>query len=292
MEMEFRDDRRRGRIVMGLGLVLALVAGAGAYVAVNSAQEAGSAANVRRVPAVVAVSVIPARQAITADQVELREVPLDDTNLNGVTTDVNDVVGRVPVVSILQGQLVTSNMLASSSEGVGFSILGPNETVAPDSPHWRAVSLTVPDDLAVGGMLAPGNTVDIFVTAVITVPEELVASGDYVSDRSTKITYQNVLILARRDAFYVIRASLPVAEEILHLQATGTSTFSMVLRPDVDQRLADATTLGETTNRIIETYGLPLPEPLERVRPLPRPTATPLATPPPASPEASASPAP
>ena len=179
----------------------------------------------------VAIRAIPARQAIVAEDVTVREVPLDDTNAAGVATDVQQVIGRIPAVSILQGQLVTTNMLASSSEGGQFSILGPDESVSPDSEAWRAVSLTVSDDLAVGGLLKAGQTVDVFVTAIVTVPTELAESGKYMTDRSTKITYQNVLILAREGAFYIIRASLPVAEEIAHLQAVGSATFSMALRP-------------------------------------------------------------
>ena len=34
----------------------------------------------------------------------------------------------------------------------------------------------------------------------------------------------------------------------------------MVLRPDADTRMLDVSTLGATTNRIIERYGLPVPE--------------------------------
>ena len=213
---------------------------------------------------VVAIRAIPARQAIVAEDVTVREVPLDDTNAAGVATDVQQVIGRIPAVSILQGQLVTTNMLASSSEGGQFSILGPDESVSPDSEAWRAVSLTVSDDLAVGGLLKAGQTVDVFVTAIVTVPTDLVESGKYMTDRSTKITYQNVLILAREGAFYIIRASLPVAEEISHLQAVGSATFSMALRPDTDLRPVDASGLGETTNRIIEKYGLPIPETVSR----------------------------
>ena len=65
--------------------------------------------------------------------------------------------------------MVTTNMLASSTEGGQFSVLGPDETVGPDSPEWRAVSLTVPDDRAVGGLLQPNQIVDVFVTAQINV---------------------------------------------------------------------------------------------------------------------------
>ncbi|MDQ2965244.1 MAG: Flp pilus assembly protein CpaB [Chloroflexota bacterium] len=302
MELEYQDERRRGRIVMGLGLLLAIVAGGAAYYAVNQAQLQGGQGALQRVPAVVTTALIPARQAIKADQVEVRQIPLDDTNVNGVLTEVSQVIGRIPAVSILQGQMVTSNMLASSAENSQFSILGPGESVSPDSENWRAVAITVPDDLGVGGLLEPGQTVDVFVTTVVTVPPEVAATGEFYSDRSTKITYQNMVILARRDAFYVLRANLAVAEEIVHLQASGTAMFSLALRPSVDQRVVDARGLGETTNRIIATYGLPIPEPINgtgaasgRPLPTPSPAPTPSPTPTPSSgssPQPSASPAP
>jgi Flp pilus assembly protein CpaB len=238
-----------------------------------------------RVAAVVAVRAIPARTPIEEGDVEVRQVPIDESNANGVLADVGAVLGRIPVVTILQGQLVTTNMLASSSEGARFSILGPEESVTPESEAWRAVSITVPDDLAVGGLLQAGQTVDVFVTTVVSVPDDLTGET-YYTDRSTKIVYQDMLILAREGAFYVVRAALPVAEEIVHLQAAATSTFSLILRPDVDRRAADAEALGTTTNRIIEKYGLPVPElldgdavggvpPVPAATPTPRPSAEP-----------------
>jgi Flp pilus assembly protein CpaB len=274
--------------------VLALVAGGAAFYLVNQAQQQAAQSGAQKVAVVVAVRAIPARQAIVAEDVTLREVPLDDTNAAGVATDVQQVIGRIPAVTILQGQLVTTNMLASSSEGGQFSILGPDESVGPDSEAWRAVSLTVSDDLAVGGLLESGQTVDVFVTAIVSVPESLAESGRYMTERSTKITYQNVLILAREGPFYIIRATLPVAEEISHLMAVGSATFSMALRPDTDLRPVDASTLGETTNRIIEKYGLPIPEPYPAgFGPVvtPAPTESPLPSPS-ASPAASGSPSP
>ena len=291
MDQEFRDEGRRGKIVIVLGVILAIVAGGAAFYLINQAQQQAGQANAQKVDAVVAVQVIPARQAITAADVAVRQVPLDPTNANGVVTDPAEVVGRIPAVSILQGQLITTNMLASSDEGGQFSILGPDETIAPDSEAWRAVSLTVSDDLAVGGLLKVGQSVDVFVTVVVNVPADLAAEGQYYPDRSTKITYQDMVILAREGAFYIVRASLPVAEEISHLQATGNATFSLALRPDEDTRLADASSLGETTNRIIERYGLPIPEPYPAGNgPIqtPVPTAPPVVEPSP-SPQAEAS---
>jgi Flp pilus assembly protein CpaB len=290
MDQEFPDDRRRGRMVIVLGVILALVAGAAAFFLINQAQQQAGQANAQKVPAVVAIKVIPARTAILATDVEVRMVPLDPSNASGVIADPKQVVGRIPAVSILQGQLITTNMLASLDEGGEFAILGPDETVGPDSEAWRAVSMTVSDDLAVGGLLKVGQSVDVFVTVVVNVPADLAANGRYYADRSTKITYQDMTILARAGAFYVVRAPLAVAEEISHLQATGNATFSLALRPDEDSRSADAANLGETTNRIIERYGLPIPElypagtgplttPVPTPSPSPAPTESPAASP-------------
>jgi Flp pilus assembly protein CpaB len=249
-------------------------------------------AGLQRVSVVVARQTIAARKPIEQTDIEVREVPIDDTNGQGTVSTPDRVIGRVPAVTILQGQLVTTNLLASEASGGQFSILNPAETVAPDSEAWRAVSITVPDDRAVGGLIQPNQTVDVFMTATVLVPQGVLDEGKYYTDKATKITYQQMLVLAKSGTFYVLKASLKVAEEIAHLQASGNATFSLVLRPDQDVRYADASKLGETTNALIKRYGLPVPEVYPPGRgPIPTlaPTAPP-STPPEDS--AAASPAP
>jgi Flp pilus assembly protein CpaB len=289
MELEYKDDRRKGRFVILAGVVLALVAGGIAFYTINQAQQQASDPATNKITLVVAVATIPAREAVKAADVTVREVPLDPTNANGVISDANLVIGRIAAVTILQGQLVTTNMLASATEGAPFSILTPDESFGPDTAPWRAISITVSDDLAVGGMLTVGESVDVFVTTVVSVPDD--PTGKYISDRSTKVTYQDVTILARKDQFYIIRAPVDVAEEIAHLQATGVATFSLALRPLEDQRQVDATALGETTSKIIQKYGLPIPQAIvPGFRPSPTPTPVPSESPSP-DPAASAAPA-
>lgn len=262
MELEYRDNSRRGKWIVAFGVVLALAAGAAAFFLINQAQQQAGQAGLQRVSVVVAARPIAARKPIEADDVTVREVPLDPTNANGAIATPDKVIGKVLVVGVLQGQMVTTNLLATAAgpSGEGFVILGPDETVAPDSPAWRAVSITVPDDRAVGGLLQPNQVVDVFVTATVNVPQDLLAKGRYYTDKSTKITYQDMVILAKAGTFYVLKAPLAVAEEISHLQASGTATFSLALRPDQDTRTVDASRMGETTNRIIEKYGLPVPQ--------------------------------
>ncbi len=260
MEMEFNDNRSRGRFVIVMGLILAVIAGGAAFFLISQAQQqaarSGATATI-----VVAIRQIPARKPIEASDIAVREVPIDPTNAQGVFADPTKVIGLVPGVTILEGQPVYANFLASQAQGGQFSILGPGETIAPDSEAWRAVSLTVPDDRAVGGLVRPGDTVDVFVTTTVSVPEALAEAGRYVTDKSTKITYQDLIVLAKAQTFYVMKVPAALAEEISHLQASGAAAFSLALRPPTDDRTVDASRLGETTNLIIQRYGLPIPVP-------------------------------
>ena len=260
MEMEYKDSSRRGKAIIILGLVLAIVAGGAAFFLINNAQQSAGQGSLQKVSVVVAARAIPARKPIEPDDLVVRQVPLDATNGQGVVDKPDTLIGKVLAVTVLKDQLVTTNLIASSSASTGFSILDPNETVAPDSEAWRAVSLTIPDAQAVGGLLQAGETIDVFVTATVNVPQSLLTQGKYYTDRSTKITYQNMLILARSGQFYIVKATIEVAEEISHLQASGNALFSAALRPAEDVRTVDASKLGSTTNLLITKYGLPIPE--------------------------------
>lgn len=297
MEMEYKDPSRRGRYIVIIGVILAVVAGAAAFLLINQAQQQAGQGGLQKVSVVVALQTIPARKIIEATDVAVREIPLDETNAQGIASTPDKVVGRVPAVTILQGQMVLTNLLASSTEGGQFSVLGPDETIGPDTPDWRAISMTVPDDRAVGGLLTANQTVDVFVTAsvnVLTDSEVGLGEEGYYSDKSTKISYQDLVILAKSGTFYVLKVPIDIAEEISHLQASGTASFSLALRPEVDTRLVDASSLGTTTNRVIIRYGLPIPVVFPPVSgPVPTPAPTPTSAPsaaPGTSPEPSPSP--
>ncbi len=298
MEMEYKDNNRRGKFVIIAGVVLAVVAGAASFYLISQARNEAPG-ELTLVDVVVAAQQIPARAPIAPGAVVIRKVPLDEATQVGIVTDPAKIVGQVLAVPVAIGQPIYFNMVASASGQSGFTILGPDETVAPDSPAWRAISITIPDDRAVAGLLATGQTIDIFMTATMTVPLTAEPVGIFYSDMVTKITYQDMVILGRAGSQYILKASLPVAEEINHMLAAGTIAFSAALRPDQDVRYVDVTSLGATTNRILEKYGLPFPAvyplPSTTIPPLP-PLATP--TPPPTpgpsapAPSPAASPAP
>ncbi|HEY8867826.1 MAG TPA: Flp pilus assembly protein CpaB [Candidatus Limnocylindrales bacterium] len=297
MELEFKNPRRRWRLLIVLGVILALGAGGAVYYLINQAQQqAATGGGPPKVAVVVAARAIPARKAIESGDVTIQQVPLDASTSAGTLDSVDKAIGRVTAVAILPNQIVTTNLLASQTEGAKFSILDPTETVGPDSPAWRAISLTATDQNAAAGLIQPGDTVDVILTVPVNVPVPVTTLGRFYADASTKVTYQNLVVLARATSFYVLKATLPVAEEIGHLQASANVTFTLALRPPQDTRVVDVSALGSTTNRIIQKYGLPIPElyppatgPFTTPGPVVPPTPPPAATPTPQAPAPSPS---
>lgn len=276
MEMEYRDPSRRGKVIVVLGVLMGILAGAAALYVVQRAQLEAGSAGLQLVPIVVAVRDIPPRTPIAAADMVVRQVPMDNSNASGTFSEPGPIVGLITSVPVLANQPLLANMLAGQSSGGGtLGILAPNETVAPDLPAWRAVAVTIPEDRAAGGLIEAGQTVDMIATVLITLPESVIEAGRYTTDRSTKLVYQDMMVLAKTTTAYVIKAPIDVAEEISHFQASGAASFTLLVRPAQDLRTVDVTSLGTTTAEIIQRYGLDIPEVFPPgAGPLPRPTPT------------------
>lgn len=287
------ETRTRSRKLIVAGVVLAICSGLGSFMLLSRASQQASDSSLPTVSVIVASRTIPARTALTPDDLALRSIPMDATNAQGTFTTKDQVLGRISSVAILQGQLVTSNFFAFSAETGAVSILSPEESFGPDSPAWRAVSLAVPDDRAVGGILDAGQHVDVMITTAVLVPQEILDQGVYYGDKATKITYQDVQILTKKGSFYVIKVTEQVAEEIAHMQASGVASFTLALRPEVDKRIVDASQFGATTNLIIQRYGLPVPQVYPQVgQQIPVGPSTVASTPPPPAQAAAVEPSP
>jgi Flp pilus assembly protein CpaB len=263
VEFEYSDkNRHRSRLYIGVGLIIAVVAAASVYLVIRQASLVDETSAVRR-QVVVAVRDIPSRKPIEEGDVAVRSVVADPTNESAYGR-LDEVLNHVTGISIPAGQLITRNELASATQGQAFSILEPGASFDPKGPDWRAVSVSVPDDRAVAGVLQPGQRVDLVVTMAInpeigatpapaTSPSEAVIPGP-----STKVTLQSITILARNGEMYILRADLATAEQIAELQAAG-GQFALVLRPEEDSRTA--TTLGSTIDRLLSEFGFPMPRP-------------------------------
>lgn len=264
MELEFTDRSRRRRLLMMIGIIMALLAGSTAFFLGNQKSADAEPAAMRSV--LVAADTIPARTVILSSMLVNRKVP-EDPSLALAITDPAQVLGLVTAVTIYPDQPITPNLLATSEVGQVFSILSPTETISPYSPVWRAVSLTVPRDRAVGGMVGAGQRVDIIATVPVTVQVEDqngqfvegTTLDGYTSAESTKVSLTDIEVLQREidGDIYVFKVDLHQAEQLAVLQGAASS-FSLALRPEGDNRIIDRTGYGETVNRVLEQYVFPL----------------------------------
>lgn len=266
MELEYSDrNSRRSKVYIAVGIVIALIVGGVVFVALRASDLVGGdePAEIRTV--VVAIRDIPGRKPIEEGDVATREVPADATN-EAAFARIDEVLGRVSGVPISTGQMVSRNLLASTTEGQTFSIIEPGEAYDPNGPDLRAVSVNVPDAQAVAGTLVAGQRVDLLVTMPINpqigqTPEEAEATtAELLPGPSTKVTLQQLTILSRNGTIYILRSDLATAEKITELTAAG-GTFTMVLRPDQDDRTAS--TQGSTLDTLIEEFGFPIPKPFD-----------------------------
>jgi len=263
VELEYSDrNSRRSKLYIAVGVIVALFVAATVYVALQASGLTGEQ-QVEMRQVVVATREIPARKVVEEDDIALRSVEADPTNETAFGA-LDEVVGRVASVPVATGQLFTRNLLASTTEGQTFSILEPGQSYDPDGPDLRAVSVTVADANAVAGTLVPGQRVDLIVTMAINpevgqAPEEAEETlTRFMPGPSTKVTLQQMTILARNGEIYILRADVETAEKIAELTAAG-GVFTMVLRPDEDDRTAE--TEGSTIDRLIEEFDFPVPLP-------------------------------
>ena len=271
MELEYSDrNSRRSKIYIAVGIIVALLVAATVYIALQ-ASGLTNTAEVEMRQVVVAAADIPGRKTIAESDVVLREVEVDPVNATAFT-GLDQVLGRVVTVPVSAGQLLSPNLLASTDAGATFSILRPGEEFEASMPDLRAVSMTVPDDRAVGGTLQPGQPVDLIATLTVspleedgqapTPTEEPTEDGaaPRLAGPSTKTTLQRLDILARNGSLYILRTDLATAEKITELQAAGAQ-FTFVLRADEDERTAE--TEGSTLDRLLEEFEFPAPEAAE-----------------------------
>ena len=235
MEMEYRDPAKRGKFIVVVGVVLALAAGGAAFYLINQAQQQAGQGELQKTDVVVALAARsrPAsRSSRTTSTV--RQVPLDPTNADAIVIKTpEDVIGRVLSVTVPQGQMLTQNMLASAATGGQFSILEPGETVGPDSEAWRAVSITVPDDRAVGGMIQPGMTVDVLMSATVNVPQDLSTRGQVLHGQVDQDHLpEHGDPGPDRPVLHRQGARSPSPRRSPTCSASGNATFSMLMRPE------------------------------------------------------------
>ncbi len=186
-----------GSALLLLATVLGIATAAASFAWLSRAdteQEQVAQSFERTRPAVVAVASIPAGTRLTADMLAVRDIP-EAAFLQGTTTEVPAVVGRVTRYPLLAGEQVNVNKIVTdgqpSGSGLAFSV----------PPGMRAVSVSINEVRGAGGLIVPGDRVDVLVH---TDYERLFAPADLATiipneekrHPTTLTVLQDVLVLA------------------------------------------------------------------------------------------------
>jgi pilus assembly protein CpaB len=152
---------RTGRAVLFLALLLGLISAVLVYVYLSQAGGEKTAASGETEPVVVAKQDIPVATRITADMVEIKEVSVDAVHPDAFSST-EGVVGNLARYPITAGEQILSDRVAASSLTLPEGEELPLPYIVPEGK--RAVSVAVSDLVSAGGLVRPGDYVDVILT--------------------------------------------------------------------------------------------------------------------------------
>jgi Flp pilus assembly protein CpaB len=253
-------SRRRARLILIVGVALALVAGVGTFVYASGAKSDQPVA-VPTVAVLVAAREIPAKTTLTSADVKLQEFNLD-AKPAAAMTKADDALGKITIQSISVGEPILPTKFADPKNPsfvvMPASFIGPDGAPAANSPNFRAMSITVPDANAVGGSVLVGDLVDLVFTMQFDPQSKLQRpTPQQTLDFSAKIILERVPILARLASVYTVRVDALTAERIAYIQSAG-GQLAFLLRAPKDERASGST--GATFGDIYTNFRIKIPE--------------------------------
>ena len=221
-----RRTRLLSRILLAVGVVIAVVAGAGTYLYAIAARTAPPT-ETAMVDVLVAARDLEARSALGTNDVKVIQLPRDAAPA-GALRDANGAAGMITTVGLSANEPVLPTKIARPGSEGHIAVLPPGATVANSLP-FRAMSVNVPDSNAAGGAIAAGDHVDILYTLAVSEPTR----NDFIG----RIVIQDIPVLAKTITVYTLRVDAATAERIAALQASGGS-LQLLLRAPGDARPA------------------------------------------------------
>lgn len=176
---------RGNRGLLLLALIAGLVAAVIVFVALNnSGSSSSSVVSGAVTPSLVATQEIAAGAKITADMVQVQQVP-KALLVTGAFTDSQPVIGQVSRLAIAKGEQITNSKIGVPVPDKGLSGVVP--------AGMRGVSLTVSEVTAVGGLLLPGDHIDVVAAYYVADAPNLASNQSLLR---TQTILQNVEVLS------------------------------------------------------------------------------------------------
>jgi pilus assembly protein CpaB len=147
----------RDRMLVGFGVALLVAFLASWYVYRQLQRVQPGPQTPGHVQVVVTAGPVQLGARLAATDVALLDWP-EGLKPQGAFVRKEDCIGRVPIVPLVQNEVILDQELAKPEEGAGLSVTIP--------AGMRAVSVGVDDVVAVAGFVTPGTVVDVLVTGL------------------------------------------------------------------------------------------------------------------------------
>jgi pilus assembly protein CpaB len=161
---------RSGKAVLLLALFLGLVSAVLVYVYLSQAGGEETAASGETKPVVVATEDIAVATRITESMVEIKEILADSVHPDSFSTT-EGVVGNLARYPIAAGEQILSDRVAAGSQTLPEGEDLPLPYIVPEGK--RAVSVGISDLVGAGGLLRPGDYVDVILTVKLAVGDQI-----------------------------------------------------------------------------------------------------------------------
>lgn len=147
-------SRGSGRGLLLLALLFAVVAAVLAFVALNRGGDNKNEAAADTTKVVVAAHDISARTTLKSDMLKTIDVPVDSAIQNGFSSP-DPLIGQITRYPMVENEQVSATKVGASSDTTdqGLSFVVP--------AGMRAFAITVSEESGVGGLILPGDLVDI-----------------------------------------------------------------------------------------------------------------------------------
>lgn len=285
--------KRTNRLILVVGVLLAVVAFVGILFVFNSRGGGGTATTTPTTSVVVATQDIALGDKITEGQVAALQIPVTDKKPEYFAQP-GDVIGQVARTDITKGAYLSQTMFSGAGQ----------TSVSKDLPAGMvAVAVRVDAVTGVGTLILPGDRVDVVMT--VKIKETLLVPGAEPSappqsldipgleGDSSKVIIQNAEVRAILGATasstvattgappltdlttaqqIVILAMTPQQAEVLQFvqqdaitmgSALPNNNVTLVLRSPQDKEAPDVRTSGVVLKTLITEYGVLPPQILE-----------------------------
>jgi Flp pilus assembly protein CpaB len=287
------DPRRRARLLLIIGILLALGAGVGTFFYAQGSQAAAPPPPVPTVDILVAARAIPPKTALQPADVKIAKINADvappeaQTFTAAYVKDPKEAIGKVVLQGLSIGEPIFPSKFAPPERA--FTVFPPGETVAPGSPHYRIVQLNVADANASGGIIQAGDHVDLMVVFPFDANAKLLLSPPpglptpsptpvptpvpagqtpgpsasippgqrIVADTIAKIILGPMEVLARSGSVYTFRVDAAMVERFAYMQSAGIQ-IQLLVRAPGDDRVPQTT--GAYFGTVYQQFKFPIPE--------------------------------